>query len=200
MKAFRTATLFSALCAASAASHAVEHCFDFSRMPVGTVYRLNDVYVDSLLEVHMRDFYWNGSPVKQGDANVVSVSNTSLALGGAPEIHTYLMNAQVVPNTPIRKVTMKIAQNVGVSGQSKVNLGVNGELREMAGLLSQADGKHMGMPGLDEVEVRVSLTPDGGTSYWHRGTLSMKAIGGGVIKRFTFGGQSLNVDDVCLEW
>lgn len=183
----------------ASSAHAVEHCYDFSLMPVGTVYRLGDVHVGNLLQVVMRDFFVDGVAVAQSDANRVSVNNTALALGAAPEIHTYLLNAQIIPNAPVSKVTMQIAQNVGASGNAKANLGVNGELREFSGPLSLADGKKMGKPGMGEVEVSVSLTPDGGDSYWHRGTLTLTALSG-LIEKVTIGAQGGNIDNACFEW
>ena len=199
MRTIRIASLLGALFATGAAS-AVEHCYDFSRMPVGTVYRLGDVHVDNYLEVIMSDFFVDSIAVQQGDANRVSVGNTALAQGTAPEIHTYMLNARVRPYSSVSKVTMKVAQNVGQSGKGNVNLGVNGELRHMAGPLSAAHGKTMGEPSSGRVLVEVALTPDTAEgSYWHRGTVTLTATTG-RIDVFTIGGQPLNLDEVCLVW
>ena len=199
MRARFTIALLATLASAASQAQPIVHCYDFSRMPVGTTYRLGDVHVDNLLQVVLQHFYVGGVPVVQTDANHVSVSNTALAQGAAPEVQTYLLNAQITPNTPVREVTMQIAQNIGASGASKANLGVNGELREITGLLSQADGKRMGKPDMGEVEVRVSLTPDGGDSYWHRGNLRMTALSG-AIDKLTIGMQPGAIDNVCLTW
>lgn len=199
MNTFFAASLFGALCTASVASHAVEHCFDFSRMPVGTVYQVGDEYVDALLRVEMRDFFVDGVAVARAPGiKVVSIENTAQALGTAPEVHTYLMNARVIPNVPVRKVTMKIAQNVGEYDKTHFNIGVNGELRHIVGALTPLDNQLMGDTG-GTARVRVTLTADPDPSDWHRGTLSLTAESG-LIHKFGFGGQILNVDDVCLEW
>jgi hypothetical protein len=200
---------FGALCAATLAlspALAVEHCYDFSRMPVGTVYRVGDIYEDDNLSVHMRDFYVGGVAVTPNnvDAPKVTVSNTALAQDASPEILTYLMNAQVIPRQPLRKVTMKVAQNVGHDGQARANLGVNGELREFVGSIAQADGKKMGDANRGRVQLEIDLVPDVSTpenpSFWHRGTLTMTGVDGALIDRFAFGGMSLAADRVCFEY
>ena len=67
------------------------------------------------------------------------------------------------------------------------------------------DGKVLGKPGEGgKVRVSVSATPDGGESYWVRGTVTLKHQGSLLmpkkgIKQFSFGASTqLHIDDVCI--
>lgn len=64
---------------------------------------------------------------------------------------------------------------------------------------SRRQRQRMGKPGMGEVEVSVSLTPDEGGSYWHRGTLALTALSG-LIEKVTIGGQTVKIDNFCATW
>ena len=97
---------------------------------------------------------------------------------------------------------MKFAQQLGVTGQLPANLEVNGDRRDFRGALSQADGGEMGDATKGMAKLRVNLVADASTqdqpnSYWHRGTVEVRATSG-AIESISFGAQAFNFDDVCI--
>lgn len=193
----------AALAAIALSAQSAEKCYDFSRLAVGKTFRIGDEIDISIGKVHIRDFVIDGVKyAPQADTQFLKVNQTQIAQGTSPELHIAFVNVQIIPSQPATKVTMKLAQQLGVTGQLPANLGVNGDLHDFRGSFEKVDGKHLGSSTRGRAEVKVNLVPDPSTpenpSYWHRGTLGIRALSGG-IESISFGAQLMNFDNICFD-
>ena len=115
--------------------------------------------------------------------------------------------AQVVPQKPVREVTLKYAENPGHTGRHDINFGVNGQRRVWHGRLARLDGAVMGdRRHGGKVKVSVTANRAGNGSYWVRGTLKLQALPDrpipgrqNGIAAFEIGeATQLFVDEVCI--
>jgi len=122
------------------------------------------------------------------------VTNTKIANGTAPELRMYLINAQVTPQSPVKKVTLNFAENLG---GLLSNLEVNGDKHVVDGGLLQANGKVIGKSGAGRAAIVVNMTSTAEGTGFSRGTLELHATQG-KIETFSIGGLQLFIDNVCM--
>jgi hypothetical protein len=188
--------------AAPSAAQSAPVCYDLDNQVVGTMFRRGDVIPTNFGSVRINDFYIDGVLyVSQAsfDNQYMKVSQSKLALGESPEMHVSLVNVQFLPSQALRAVTMKVAQQVGVNNRLPANLEVNGERFDLRGSLMAANDLQP-----TTADFIVALVPDDSTeedpSYWHRGTLEVRAHNSSVISTFSLGFQAGNFDAVCLHY
>lgn len=179
--------------AAKKGGKAKHDCFDFSLMTPGTKYNLGDTVKTEHALVTIRDYLGTGAPP---ESRGVWITDTKLAGGAAPELRTYLMNAQVVPNAPVRKVRMNIAEASSGGAAPHANIEVNGEKHEVTGGLATLNGKVIGKSPAGAAEIFVDLAP-AASGNWNVGTLELNAVKG-RIESFAFGGLQVFFDNVCF--
>ena len=104
-------------------------------------------------------------------------------------------------------VTMKFAENTGITDQQLWNVGVNNERKIWKGQLSTLDGQSLGeSPYGGRVRIAVGGVVDPRPdSYWVRGMVTLVSdpvnplIPNRGIQMFSFGRSSqLLIDDVCM--
>jgi hypothetical protein len=106
------------------------------------------------------------------------------------------MNAQVVPNKPVKRVTLDIAEASSGGAAPHANIEVNGEKHEVTGGLASINGKVIGKAPAGSAAIVVNLAPSTGGN-WNVGTLELHATKG-KIESFAFGGLQVFVDNVCF--
>lgn len=168
-------------------------CFDFSAMTPGTRYGIGDTVKAAHALITIRDYLGTGAPA---ESRGVWIADTKLAGGTAPELRTYLMNAQVVPNKPVKKVTLNIAEASSGGAAPHANIEVNGEKHEVTGGLATINGKVIGKSPAGNAAITVNLAP-ATSGNWNVGTLELHATKG-KIESFGFGGLQVFVDNVCF--
>ncbi len=180
--------------------------YDFSGPTVGTKYRVGETVNAKHSVINVQQFRTTNGP-SQSAVQEAEVIQSNLAQGGSPPALKFTsVVAQVVPQKRAQKITMKYAENVGITGQHDINLGANGERRVWHGTLDQLDGQVLGKQKFGG-KVKVSVTADpvpGG--YWRRGTLTLTSIGGQIplfpnkgIQVIAMGQASQYVvDDFCI--
>ena len=181
-------------------------CYDFSKPEVGTTYSIGQTLDLKHSTINVRRLVNKDGPASN-DTAVAEIHAGNLPQGGAPSLRMNSIVAQVVPNKLVKKMTLKFAQNLGSDPSKRlVNFGVNGDRRAFNGSLEQMNGKVLGKADQGgKVKVSVSATPDGGDSFWVRGTVTLTPTKGlplpmKGIKKFSFGASSqLFIDDVCIE-
>lgn len=106
------------------------------------------------------------------------------------------MNAQVVPNAPVRQVRLNIAEASSGGAAPHANIEVNGERHEVTGGLARINGKVIGKSPAGNAAIIVNLAP-AAQGNWNVGTLELHATKG-RIESFGFGGLQVFVDNVCF--
>ena len=180
-------------------------CYDFSGPPLDTTYQIGDTLNLRHSVINVRELVNEDGPASNATAKAV-IHAGNLPQGGAPSLRMSSIVAQVIPNKLVKKMTLKFAQNLGSDPSKRLlNFGVNGDRRAFNGSLDQMDGKVLGKAGQGgKVRVSVSATPDGGDSFWVRGTVTLNPtkglpLPGKGIKKFSFGASTqLYIDDVCI--
>jgi hypothetical protein len=180
-------------------------CFDFSKQTTGTTWTVNQEIRTGFGKVVVREFVIDGkkyTPQTDVQTQYLKVNSSQIAQGSPPELHGSLINVQIVPDKPVRGISMKFAQQLGVTGQLPANLEVNGDRHDFRGALTEANGKEIGDAAKGVAKLRVNLVADASTpehpnSYWHRGTVEARATSG-AIETLSFGAQAFNFDDVCI--
>jgi hypothetical protein len=164
-------------------------CYDFSDLPEKD-YRVGDVIPADKAEIQLKEFLGPaGNPSQADQAQKAVPVNTTFANGKAPELRMYLINAKVVPEAPLKKVTLKFAQN---AGSQLVNFEVNGDRRVETTGLPSLNGKVVGGSA-----VIVNVNPSSTSGNHPGGTLEIHSTAE-KIKNFGIGGVQLYVDRVCM--
>jgi hypothetical protein len=185
----------SATASPSAGGAAKKHvCWDFSDLTIGARYQTGDVITARNAVIRIRDYRFNGNPLGDPDLGVFVVGST-IAGGVVPELRTYGRSTLVTPDKPIRKVTMKIAENTGGTG-AHANIEVNGDFHEIAGGLATANGRVIGNAAKGTAEVVVNMTPSA-SGTWNIGTLELRARQG-KIESYSVSGIQVLKDDECI--
>ena len=195
------------LALSGAVSHAETYCYDFSDF-ASMGYEVGDTISTehgdiNLLEVFNEDL----NPMLPNPNGVASYNNVPIpGQGENPSLKNYGgFTIQVVPNSLISTVTLKFAENTGITDQQLWNFGVNNERRIWRGQLATLDGESLGeSPYGGRVRMAVGgvQMPD---SYWVRGMVTLASdpinpfIPNRGIQRFSIGRSSqLLIDDVCM--
>lgn len=183
------------LSAGQAAQAAQVECYDFNNLAVGTEYHVGDAVNARYADVHLKEFHVAPHTPSQSAVQFASVTNGQIALGAAPELRMYLINAQVTPIAPVRKVSLKFAENLG---SLLSNIEVNGSKHVVQGGLSSVNGMVIGDATTGWAVVTANITSAAPGVGFNRGTLELYALAGGEIQTFSIGGQQLVIDDVCM--
>lgn len=180
------------------AAQATEVCYDFSNIlgasagPGSTIALSHAVLeVDTLQAL-------DGTHTNNG-AEMVSVDSGNI-LGSPPEAHLYISQLRIIPNTPLSKITMRVAQNTGLDGRAlDSNLGINYERLQLANGLASANGLVFGNNNIGQVEVSADWTNPTPpySAHWLEGSLEFTALNG-AIHTLTIGTIQGKIDDVCL--
>ncbi len=173
------------------AQAAATTCWDFADLSQTERFGIGEVFVAPTATINFIEYLLNGNWVTN-TAAIAYANNSAIAGGPNPELRTYLINAQVIPNTPLDRVTWKFGFTNSLDG-SVANLGVNGQMVEIDGAIADLHGRILGHPALGRVLVTVALAE----ASPERGTVTLQAISG-KIHRFAVGGRQDFVDDICM--
>lgn len=190
-------TVTLALVMSAGRATAAQVCWDFADLSQEVQYRIGDTYTAENATIEFKNYLNNGTKVSNPGA-LAQATNTEISRGTRPELRTYVLNAHVEPNAPLRSVRFRYGLFVGADGIGDANLGVNGEMREVAESYAELDGEVLGKPALGTVEVSVVVDNPLPNPDWETGVVTLTATQG-AIEKWTFGGVQLFLDDVCLQ-
>lgn len=205
MSKFRVlrAAVAGALTLASLPLFAGEKCYDFSRMTVGTSYRIGDEIDIGIGKVKIREFVKDGAVLvpTSGIDQHLEITQSKLAQEVAPEVALTLVGMQLIPREPVQEVTLRVAQQLGAGGNLPAYVEINGERHDFAGSFAKSDGKVLGDAAVGRARIKADVVQDAagtaGPSYWHRGRIGVRAVSGG-IRTFTIGAQAAHLDQICF--
>ena len=173
-------------------------CYDFDELVLMNQYHVGDTFVAADATIHLESYLRNGNLISLAGATAYA-NNSNIAKGTRPELRTYFITNRVVPDIPLTSVTFRFGQIVAPNGPDPhSNLGVNGDLREVAASLATMNGQVIGDPATGQAEVLVTLDAALPGSKNILGTLELRAVSG-TINEFTFGGVQLFIDDLCMK-
>jgi len=191
-----TLAAYGTMSPATAGATCATVCFDFGGLVLMNQLHIGDTYVAEDATIHLESYLRNGVAVSLPAATAYA-NNSQIAKGTAPELRTYFITNRVVPDVPLHSVTFRFGQIVAPNGPDPhSNIGVNGDLREVAASLASLSGQVIGDPATGEAEVIVTL--DAVPTKNIIGTLELRAVSG-QINEFTFGGVQLFIDDLCMK-
>lgn len=182
---------------ARTAAAQAQTCWDFATLDQAHHYGIGEIFVAPTATIEMKNYVLNGNKITN-PAAVAYASQTKIAGGTAPEFRLYLINAHIVPNSPVSTVSYRFAHFVnGGSGVAHANLGVNGELVEVTTGMASLNGRVLGDPAIGTAMVTVNITSLPGASP-QVGTVQLQAVSG-LIEKFTLGGVQKFIDEVCFQ-
>lgn len=196
--------IVAALTLCSVPAFATETCYDLSRLTVGSSYHIGDEIEFDLGKVRVRNFIKDGAvftPVNPIDQHF-EVAHSAIARGVLPEGEVIFVSMQIIPDNPVQEITLKVAQQLGITGELPALVEINGELHDFEGSFNVADSRLFGNFLTGRARFRSDLVQDApgpnGPSYWHRGLIRARALPGDSIQTFAFGAQIMRFDDVCI--
>ncbi len=134
LAAYTTVGPVSAARMASASCDTV--CYDFGSLTLMNQYHIGDTFVAQDATIHLESYLWNGNLISL-TAGTAYANNSNIAKGVRPELRTYFITNRVVPDVPLSSVTFRFGQIVAPNGPvPHSNIGVNGDLREVAAIRS----------------------------------------------------------------
>lgn len=149
-------------------------CVDFESLKVGTVYSVGNTFADSGVKLSVEIFQWiDGTWTTHGN---VAVHNNNSAGHTGLDLNLNNANLRFHDDSCIDRLTLRFGEYGG-----NVNLEVNGEFKNVAGLVD-LDGTALG--GVNVTVVMLNRT---------LGRLELE----GQIDSFALGGQELWIDHVC---
>lgn len=189
MKDHRILAAIAVLIVAAPAAAQVQ-CYDFSGLAVGSKYHIGDTVNAQHATITFRPYTMSGNPVG-GAANFAESQQAQIAGGAAPEMAMKTLTVQIVPNQPITRMRVNLAQSITpTGGYGTSNFEVNGERHEGPSFAS-ANGKRLG-----GAEFSANFSNNAGN--WHVGTVELRAKPGGTIKSFSIGGHTWRLDNMCI--
>jgi len=166
-------------------------CYDFSGLTVGTEYSSGNTVNANFATIEFRPYQVGGVPVGS-DIGGATVQQAQIAGGAAPEMEMKTLTVQIVPNKPIKRMRVQLAQNITPTGGfGESNFEVNGERRDGPSFES-VNGKRLG-----GTEFRAKSANN--TANWHVGTVELHAKPGGQINGFSVGGHTWRLDNMCID-
>lgn len=176
---------------AAAPAAAQYQCYDFGGLAVGTKYGIGSPPVNARhATISFESYTMSGNPVG-GAVNFAEVQQAQIAGGAAPEMGMKTLTVKIVPNQPITRMRVRLAQNMTPTGGfGTSNFEVNGERHEGPSFAS-ANGKRLG-----GAEFSASFANN--AANWHVGTVELRAKPGGEIRSFSIGGHTWRLDDMCI--
>ena len=173
-----------------------DHCYDFSNMDPNASYTVGDVVDTRFATINIKPYFVDGEPAI-ADTRGAEQATSQLAGGSSPELKLNSIAINIVPNKPVTRIKMRIAQNYRPDEAfGKVGIGVNKRGWTSEDGFIAADGKVIGTNGVGKAKISVDLSPIPGGN-WHQGTLELHAVQG-QIENIRLGAQFWTVDDVCL--
>ncbi len=197
------------LALSGAVSHAETYCYDFSNF-VSTGHQVGDTISTEHGDINLLEvFEENLNPMQPNPSGLTSYHNVPIpGQGETPSLKNHGgFTVQVVPNTRMSAVTLKFAENTGITDQQLWNVGVNNEREIWRGQLSALDGLSLGESTFGgRVRIAVGgVTDPRPNSYWVRGMMTLVSdpvnplLPNKGIEMFSFGRSSqLLIDDVCM--
>ena len=85
---------------ASTRTAAAQTCWDFATLDQTHQYRIGEIFIAPTATIEMKNYLWNGNKIVS-PAAVGYATQTQIAGGPAPEFRLYLINAHIVPDTPV---------------------------------------------------------------------------------------------------
>jgi hypothetical protein len=183
----------AALATLGAASPALAklECYDFSGLTVGTEYGIGKTFNANHARIEFRPYRVGGNP-SGGAVSGATVQQAQIAGGAAPEMEMKTLTVQILPNQPIQRMRVHLAQNITPTGGfCDSNFEVNGERHDGPSFAS-VDGKRLGGG-----EFRAKFASN--TANWHVGTVELRAKPSGEITSFSIGGHTWRLDDMCID-
>ena len=166
-------------------------CYDFSGLAVGTEYNIDKTLNANHATITFRPYQVGGNPTG-GAVNHAIVQQAQIAGGAAPEMEMKTLTVQIVPNKPIQRMRVRLAQNITPTGGfGESNFEVNGE-RHDGPSFESVNGKRLG-----GAEFRAKFANN--AANWHVGTVELSAKPGSKIKSFSVGGHTWRLDDMCID-
>ena len=191
----------------SVVSHAETYCYDFSNF-ANAGYEVGQTITTEHGDINLMEvFDENVNPMQPNPNGLTSYHNVPIpGQGENPSLKNHGgFTIQVVPNSPMSAVTLKFAENTGITDQQLWNFGVNNERRIWRGKMSALDGQFLGestFGGRVRIAVGGVQIPD---SYWVRGMVTLASdpinplLPDRGIQMFSIGRSSqLLMDDVCM--
>lgn len=167
-------------------------CYPFDRQPEGAAWRVGDtIPIGDLGRVEVRHLPLGGRP-QAPDDRFLRRAGHALAGGSVPALHARNVVLRLLPNAPVLRVSMRVAQQPGAQGGRPAMLEVNGERHELGGVLEPLDGRTFGA-GAARVKVRLAQA-DGAFDV---GQLVVESRAG--IRSVSIGAAELHLDEVCFE-
>lgn len=176
-------TLAAATLLAAGSAAAATYLYTFSNMPAGTSFVFGDSLTPNGATIEFKKFQWSGGTWFSGGVATIVPSNH--AGGVANELNLNNINVRIIPDTPAITAGYKYADFGG-----NVNLGVNGDLRNVNNLID-VNGDVVG--GCDVIVTEFPML--GGVF----GEVEILCPDPVVIDMFGVGGQEFFIDDVTFE-
>ena len=181
---------------AGARPAAAQTCWDFSTLDQTHHYRIDEVFEAPSATIEMKNYLWNGNKIVS-PAAVAYATQTQISGGPAPEFRLYVINAHIVPDTPVATLSYQFGLFAnGGSGVAHANLGVNGELVEVTTGMASLNGVELGDPAIGIARVTVNMLTQPGVSP-EKGTVQLQAQSG-LIEQVKIGGIQKFIDYVCF--
>ena len=112
-------------------------CYTFDALLGEDPFTIGESLATDEATINITNYFRNGVPVSPDPAAQFAQVRSSMFSGdNPPELHTNLVNVQVVPNTPVIGVSLRYGRPDG-SGVRFANLGINGELSEVDGAITR---------------------------------------------------------------
>ena len=167
-------------------------CFDFDKEPfglgAGSILGVGEVIQARNVTIHFHPYESGGRLYSSGSGYT---NNSSFAGSQAPEFKPYLIRAQMVPNVPLSRVTMRFAEQLNAARGQDNNFEVNGVVRAITNDLTSLNTALVG-------GALVTVTPDAvQPANRVTGTLKITAQTSSITS-FGVGGIQTYVDDVCM--
>ena len=182
--------------AGASAATSPYHCYDFSQMSEDASYSVGDVIETKYATITLKQYVFNGNPVDPANSRAERRSS-QIAGGTSPELDVKLVALNVVPKTPVSKITARLAQNIAQDGGfGDSGIGVNRKGLKSQDGFAGFDGKVLGNARTGKARITADIAPTGGGN-WHNGTLTFEAVQGS-IESIRLGMHTGALDDFCL--
>jgi len=185
----------------AAAVAPVPICYDMTNSVPGP-YGTSDEIVTPDLTVRINELRTKEGLSISNPAQFGDFLQSQIAGGVAPEYRGYLTLSTFIPQQPLSSVTMKIAINTHIGDGIYGNIGVNGELLILNNGLAAANNIIVSNGNGGQVLITTTLPlilpQDNLYAQWVSGELTLTALNGGTINRFSIGSKVYAIDDFCM--
>ncbi len=180
-------------------SLANEQCYDMSGLisamdyPVGTTFNVQGTQFKIM---SLRDK--TGTPLSTTQQGA-RVFQSNIAGGIAPEVQLRDVKFRIIPDMPVKQVSIRASQHPGVNDNLLLaNIGINGDRLQLIYGLGGANELVLGNNQKGQILIDTDLvTAPPNSSGWITGNINLDALDGS-ISGFTIGARLLRIDDICL--